>query len=64
MKNVQLLVVDRASLEQGKPRLCGVAEQGEIFVRAGGKLDIVQRLTPTKQRGIQVSPRDIWDLKI
>ena len=36
MKNVQLLVVDRASLEQGKPRLCGVAEQGEIFVRAGG----------------------------
>lgn len=36
MKNVQLLVVDRASLEQGKPRLCGFAEQGEIFVRAGG----------------------------
>ncbi len=36
MKNVQLLVVDRESLEQGKPRLCGVAEQGEIFVRAGG----------------------------
>ena len=36
MKNVQLLVVDRASLEQGKPRLCGFAEQGEIFIRAGG----------------------------
>ena len=36
MKNVQLLVVDRASLNQGKPRLCGVGEQGEIFVRAGG----------------------------
>ena len=36
MKNVQLLVVDRASLEQGKPRLCEIAEQGEIFVRAGG----------------------------
>lgn len=36
MKNVQLLVVDRVSLERGKPRLCGVAEQGEIFVRAGG----------------------------
>ena len=33
---MQLLVVDRVSLEQGKPRLCGVAEQGEIFVRAGG----------------------------
>ena len=36
MKNVQLLVVDRASLEQGKPRLCDIAEHGEIFVRAGG----------------------------
>lgn len=36
MNNVQLLVVDRASLEQGKPRLCGIGEQGEIFVRAGG----------------------------
>ena len=36
MKNVQLLVVDRASLEQGKPRLGGIGEQGEIFVRAGG----------------------------
>ncbi|KAM0794352.1 hypothetical protein BDR22DRAFT_876217 [Usnea florida] len=36
MQNVDLLVVDRASLEQGKPRLCGVNEQGEIFVRAGG----------------------------
>ena len=32
MKNVQLLVVDL----KGEPRLCGVAEQGEIFVRAGG----------------------------
>ena len=40
MKNVQLLVVDRTSLEQGKPRLCGVGEQGEIFVRAGGKFDV------------------------
>lgn len=40
MKNVQLLVVDRASLERGKPRLCGVGEQGEIFVRAGGKFDV------------------------
>ena len=36
MKNLQLLVVDRASLEQDKPRLCGVGEQGDIFVRAGG----------------------------
>ena len=36
MKNVQLLVVDRASLEQDKPRLCGVGEPGEIFFRAGG----------------------------
>ena len=36
MKNVQLLVVDRASLEQGKPRLCAFFEQGEIYVRAGG----------------------------
>ena len=40
MKNVQLLVVDRTSLEQGKPRLCGIGEQGEIFVRAGGKFDV------------------------
>ena len=36
MSHVQLLVVDRASLEQSKPRLCGIGEQGEIFVRAGG----------------------------
>ena len=36
MVDVQLLVVDRASLEQSKPRLCGIGEQGEIFVRAGG----------------------------
>ena len=36
MRNVALLVVDRASLEQSKPRLCGIGEQGEIFVRAGG----------------------------
>ena len=36
MQNVALLVVDRTSLEQGKPRLCGIGEQGEIFVRAGG----------------------------
>ena len=36
MKNVQLLVVDRASLEQGKPRLAKQGETGEIFVRAGG----------------------------
>lgn len=35
MKNVQLLVVDRASLEQGKPRLMEKGS-GEIFVRAGG----------------------------
>lgn len=40
MKNVQLLVVDRASIEQRKPRLCGVGEQGEIFVRAGGKFNV------------------------
>ena len=37
MKNVQLLVVDRHSLETGKPTLCNVGESGEIFVRAGGK---------------------------
>ena len=36
MSNVQLLVVDVASLDHGKPRLCGIGEQGEIFVRAGG----------------------------
>ena len=36
MKDVQLLVVDRQSLEQGKPRLCNVGESGEIYVRAGG----------------------------
>ena len=36
MKDVQLLVVDRTSLEQGKPRLCHVGESGEIYVRAGG----------------------------
>lgn len=37
MQNVQLLVVDRASLESKKPKLCGLGEVGEIFVRAGGK---------------------------
>ena len=36
MKDVQLLVVDRTSLEQGKSRLCNVGESGEIYVRAGG----------------------------
>lgn len=45
MKNVQLLVVDRASLEQNKPRLCGVGEPGEIFVRAGGNLMQIRELT-------------------
>lgn len=47
MKNVQLLVVDRTSLEQSKPRLCGIGEQGEIFVRAAGKFDVNQGLEPT-----------------
>lgn len=36
MKDVQLLVVDRASLEKGTPRLCGLKEVGEIYCRAGG----------------------------
>lgn len=36
MQNVQLLVVDRASLENKKPELCSVGGVGEIFVRAGG----------------------------
>ena len=48
MKDVQLLVVDRHSLETGKPTLCNVGESGEIFVRAGGKtsalLDICGKL--------------------
>ena len=39
MNNVQLLLVDRESMEKSKPRLCGVGEQGEIFIRAGGKFD-------------------------
>lgn len=36
MVDVQLLVVDRSSLAEKKPRLCGIGEIGEIFVRAGG----------------------------
>ena len=36
MKDVQLLVVDRQSLAERKPRLCNVGESGEIYVRAGG----------------------------
>ena len=36
MSNVQLLVVDRTSLEKGKPEICPVGEIGEVFVRAGG----------------------------
>ena len=36
MNNVQLLVVDRTSLEKSEPRLCPVGEIGEVFVRAGG----------------------------
>lgn len=44
MNNVQLLVVDRASLGQGKPRLCEVGEQGEIFVRAGGEFDVKHKI--------------------
>lgn len=40
MKNVQLLVVDRSSLEQGKPRLAALGDSGEIFVRAGGKFEV------------------------
>lgn len=34
--DVQLLVVNRKSLAEGKPRLCGIGEKGELFVRAGG----------------------------
>ena len=49
MKNVQLLIVDRASLEQGKPRLCDVGEQGEIFVRAGGQFHINHENDPDVQ---------------
>ncbi|KAL9124367.1 MAG: hypothetical protein Q9217_006300 [Psora testacea] len=36
MRDVQLLVVDRNSLQEQHPRLCHVGEVGEIFVRAGG----------------------------
>ena len=41
MKNVQLLIVDRTSLEkwekgEGKPQQCQLGEIGEVFVRAGG----------------------------
>lgn len=36
MQDVQLLVVRRASLDEGRPQLCEVGEDGEIFVRAGG----------------------------
>lgn len=36
MQDVQLLVVDRESLEKGAPRLCKVEDVGEIYVRAGG----------------------------
>ena len=36
MKDVQVLVVDRASLEKGQPKLCEIGEVGEIFIRAGG----------------------------
>lgn len=44
MKNVQLLVVDRTSLEQGKPRLAALGDSGEIFVRAGGKFEVDCRI--------------------
>ena len=33
---MQLLVVDRESLTEGKPRLCDIGKSGELFVRAGG----------------------------
>lgn len=36
MQDVQLLVVDRESLEKGAPQLCKVNDVGEIYVRAGG----------------------------
>ena len=36
MKDVQLLIVDRASLEAKTMRMCNVGESGEIYVRAGG----------------------------
>ena len=36
MKDVQLLVVNRESLAEGKPKLCEIGEIGELFVRAGG----------------------------
>lgn len=36
LSDVQLLVVQRESLAEGKPKLCEVGEIGEIFVRAGG----------------------------
>ena len=34
-KDVQLLVLDRASLEAKTPRICNVGESGEIYLRAG-----------------------------
>lgn len=62
MKNVQLLVVDSASLEQGRPRLCGVGEQGEIFFRAGGKFHVNYRNSTDlwAAKNFQVSLRAIW----
>ena len=36
MEDVQVLVVDRPSIERNEPELCGIGETGEIFVRAGG----------------------------
>lgn len=36
VSDVQLLVVNRESLAEGKPRLCGIGEKGELFVRAAG----------------------------
>ena len=47
MKDVQLLVVDRTSLEEKKPRLCNVGESGEIYVRAGGLGNLIP-LQPTQ----------------
>lgn len=34
--DVQLLVVDRASLTEKKPKMCEIGQVGELFVRAGG----------------------------
>lgn len=43
MMDVQLLVVDR----EDKTKLCGVGEQGELFIRAGGLAEVTPSPVPS-----------------